>query len=138
MACTISAKAFPNAFPFDPPLKGGRVRGSVQFSASCTGEELAKPEVRFNESQSWLDRFVSWLTGHDVYSVHPDVVDAMGGKHGSATIEGVAQVNANLVDVSFNVESNANGAQSFKLKLKCRCSPTGPWNELSVVVSFII
>jgi hypothetical protein len=137
MACTITAKVFPTAFPFDPPKKGGRVYGSVQLSASCR-EELAKPEVQFNESQTWRDSVASWLLGRDVYSVTPDVVDATGGKHGFATIESVTQVNANLVEVSFNVVSDANGAQSFNLKLKCRCSPTGPWTELSVAVSFTI
>src|SRR5437868_14785084 len=135
MACTITAKVTPSVFPNNPPAKGGRVYGPVQFSASCR-EELAKPEVQFDEEQSWRDRLASWLLGRAVYSVRPDVVDATGAKHGFATIEGVAQVNANLVEVSFNVSSDADGAQSFKLKLKCRCKPTEAWTQQSVTVSF--
>lgn len=138
MACNItvadnSLVNWPFA-PQQPNRPGGRAFGSVRFTATCDDERSAA-EVQLNEdiSSVW-----TYLSGSTVYSRHPPVKSATGGVTGFVVIEDARQEGPNSVLVQLNLTTRADGAQTFDIKLKCRCNPTSAWSEMAVSVPISI
>jgi len=135
MSCTI--KSTPNLTPWITGTQpGGRLYGTVRFNAICN-EDGAKPECELDEDVGLVARLFSKILDRQIFDRSPPITDASGKTTGSVTIEDAGK-EGQVVVVNVNLSTNANGKQTFEIKLKCRCKNTEAWTRLSVPVSFTL